>query len=99
MTHRHVAVIGAGPAGLAAAEAALSAGARVTLIDSADQPGGQYHRMLPDAYHAARPERLQHGWRAFDRRRRRVLPEQPDVALALPRGADEPYEPRPLLVT
>ncbi|MFI2412160.1 FAD-dependent oxidoreductase [Streptomyces sp. NPDC018947] len=73
MTARHVAVVGAGPAGLAAAEAALGAGARVTLIDSADQPGGQYHRMLPEAYGAAHPERLQHGWRAFDRRRRRVL--------------------------
>ncbi|MER7879137.1 FAD-dependent oxidoreductase [Streptomyces solisilvae] len=73
MTGRHVAVVGAGPAGLAAAETALSAGARVTLIDSADQPGGQYHRMLPEAYHAVRPERLQHGWRDFDRRRRRVL--------------------------
>ncbi|MFF2808210.1 FAD-dependent oxidoreductase [Streptomyces sp. NPDC058000] len=73
MTHRHVVVVGAGPAGLAAAEAALSAGARVTLIDSADQPGGQYNRLLPQAYDAARPEVLQHGWRAFDRRRRRVL--------------------------
>src|SRR5262249_43412088 len=76
VTLRHVAVVGAGPAGLAAAEAALSAGARVTLIESADQPGGQYHRMLPEAYDAARPEALQHGWRAFDRRRRRVLAHQ-----------------------
>ncbi|MFB7629692.1 FAD-dependent oxidoreductase [Streptomyces sp. NPDC056149] len=75
MTSRrvHVAVVGAGPAGLAAAEAALRAGARVTLVDSAENPGGQYHRMLPDAYAAARPDQLQHGWRAFDRRRRRVL--------------------------
>lgn len=73
MTPRHVAIIGAGPAGLAAAETALSAGAEVTLIDSAEQPGGQYHRMLPDAYAPAHPERLHHGWRAFDRRRRRVL--------------------------
>nr|BFD87103.1 FAD/NAD(P)-binding oxidoreductase [Streptomyces sp. Xyl84] len=73
MTARHVVVVGAGPAGLAAAEAALSAGAEVTLIDSAEQPGGQYNRMLPDAYGAAHPERLQHGWRDFDRRRSRVL--------------------------
>ncbi|MGW0817938.1 FAD-dependent oxidoreductase [Streptomyces viridiviolaceus] len=73
MTRRHVVVVGAGPAGLAAAEAALGAGARVTLIDSADRPGGQYHRMLPEAYDAARPEVLQHGWPAFDRRSRRVL--------------------------
>ncbi|MFE7311813.1 FAD-dependent oxidoreductase [Streptomyces sp. NPDC057555] len=73
MTGRRVVVVGAGPAGLAAAEAALRAGARVTLVDSAENPGGQYHRMLPDAYAAVRPQRLQHGWRAFDRRRRRVL--------------------------
>ncbi|MFZ3592217.1 NAD(P)/FAD-dependent oxidoreductase [Streptomyces sp. BH104] len=70
---RHVVVVGAGPAGLAAADAALGAGARVTLIDEAEQPGGQYHRMLPEAYAAERPERLHHGWRAFDARRRRVL--------------------------
>ncbi|MFI1963114.1 FAD-dependent oxidoreductase [Streptomyces pathocidini] len=84
MTPRHVVVVGAGPAGLAAAEAALSAGARVTLIDAADQVGGQYHRMSPDAYAAARPEQPRRGrrafadrrtleQRAFDRRRRRVL--------------------------
>lgn len=97
MTTRHVVVVGAGPAGLAAAEAALVAGARVTLVDSADQPGGQYHRMLPEAYGAARPERLQHGWRAFDRRRRRVLthprcawwPETSVWALERP----DPHEP------
>ncbi|MFK0293332.1 FAD-dependent oxidoreductase [Streptomyces sp. NPDC090442] len=78
--HRvHVVVVGAGPAGLSAADAALRAGARVTLVDSAENPGGQYHRMLPDAYAAARPEQLQHGWRAFDHRRRRVL-EHPRCA-------------------
>ncbi|SEC26848.1 NADPH-dependent 2,4-dienoyl-CoA reductase, sulfur reductase [Streptomyces misionensis] len=99
MSTRHVAVVGAGPAGLAAAQAALAAGARVTLLDSADQPGGQYHRMLPEPYRATRPERLQHGWRAFDRRRRRVLghprcawwPETSVWALERP---DEPGVPR-----
>ncbi|MEU8587339.1 FAD-dependent oxidoreductase [Streptomyces sp. NPDC048664] len=70
---RHVVVVGAGPAGLAAAEAALSAGARVTLLDSADRPGGQYHRMPPAEYDAFRSRAPRHGWRAFDRRRRRVL--------------------------
>ncbi|MFC9975506.1 FAD-dependent oxidoreductase [Spirillospora sp. NPDC127200] len=70
---RHVAVVGAGPAGLAAAAAALRAGARVTLVDAAEQPGGQYHRMLPEQYRAAHPERLHHDWAAFDRMRRRVL--------------------------
>ncbi|MET9555652.1 NAD(P)/FAD-dependent oxidoreductase [Streptomyces sp. NPDC006645] len=73
MTGRHVVVVGAGPAGLAAADAALAAGADVTLIDSAEQPGGQYHRMLPAAYEAADPGALQHGYGSFDRRSRRVL--------------------------
>ncbi|UNZ19866.1 FAD-dependent oxidoreductase [Streptomyces sp. 891-h] len=73
---RHVAVVGAGPAGLAAAHAALAAGARVTLIDSAEQPGGQYHRMLPEAYAAEHPGELQHGWPAFEQRRRQVLTHQ-----------------------
>ncbi|MGI5169820.1 FAD-dependent oxidoreductase [Spirillospora sp. CA-253888] len=70
---RHVLVVGAGPAGLAAAAAALRAGARATLLDAAERPGGQYHRMLPEQYRAARPERLHHGWAAFDRLRRHVL--------------------------
>lgn len=101
VTRRHVVVVGAGPAGLAAAEGALAAGAEVTLIDAAEQPGGQYHRMLPDAYAAAHPERLQHGWRAFDRRRRRVLGDPhctwwPETAVwALERPApDAPGPPR-----
>lgn len=55
---RHVVVIGAGPAGLAAATAAVRAGARVTLIDAADQAGGQYHRMPTDAYEEKRPFRI-----------------------------------------
>jgi NADPH-dependent 2,4-dienoyl-CoA reductase/sulfur reductase-like enzyme len=45
-----VLIIGAGPAGLAAAEHALEAGAEVTVLDQADAPGGQYHRMPPEAY-------------------------------------------------
>ena len=73
MTARHVLVVGAGPGGLAAADAALAAGARVTLVDSAPRPGGQFHRMLPAAYEAERPGELHHGWGAFDRRRQRVL--------------------------
>ncbi|MFB9690681.1 NAD(P)/FAD-dependent oxidoreductase [Amycolatopsis plumensis] len=40
----HVVIVGAGPAGLAAAEHALAAGADVTVLDQADAPGGQFHR-------------------------------------------------------
>jgi NADPH-dependent 2,4-dienoyl-CoA reductase/sulfur reductase-like enzyme len=66
----HVVVVGAGPAGLAAAEYALRAGARVTILDQADAPGGQYHRMLPDVHAARNPRKVQHGWAKFERRRR-----------------------------
>ncbi|WP_372661655.1 FAD/NAD(P)-dependent oxidoreductase [Amycolatopsis kentuckyensis] len=41
---KRVVIIGAGPAGLAAAEHALRAGAQVTVLDQSDAPGGQYHR-------------------------------------------------------
>ncbi|WP_205781393.1 FAD-dependent oxidoreductase [Planctomonas deserti] len=60
-----VLVIGAGPAGLAAARAALRAGASVTLLDSSDQLGGQYWRHLPDSRAGVREDRLHHGWDRF----------------------------------
>lgn len=61
MSDRHVIILGAGPAGLAAASGALAEGARVTLLDEGDRLGGQYwrhHERLTDP-------RLQHGWPAF----------------------------------
>ncbi|WP_141575980.1 NAD(P)/FAD-dependent oxidoreductase [Actinomadura sp. WMMA1423] len=70
---RHVVVVGAGPAGLGAAAGALRAGARVTLVDAAEEPGGQYHRAPPAAFGAARPGRPHHRWRGFERLRDRVL--------------------------
>lgn len=60
-----VLVIGAGPAGLAAARAALAAGASVTMLDSSDQVGGQFWRHLPEGRPAAREARLHHGWSTF----------------------------------
>lgn len=48
-----VAVVGAGPAGLTAAVAAVEHGARVILVDAGDQPGGQFWR------HPS--ERVRHG--------------------------------------
>ena len=41
-----IAVIGAGPAGLAATAEAVACGAKVTLIDDNRQPGGQYFRQI-----------------------------------------------------
>ena len=64
-TPRTVLVIGAGPAGLAAARAARAAGARVTVLDSADQLGGQFWRHLPESRPAANERMLHHGWDTF----------------------------------
>jgi len=56
MTERYdVLIVGAGPAGLAAAQTAASHGARVGLIDAQAQPGGQVwrHDVRRSAPHAA----------------------------------------------
>jgi NADPH-dependent 2,4-dienoyl-CoA reductase/sulfur reductase-like enzyme len=58
-------ILGAGPAGLAAARAARRRGADVTLVDSSEQLGGQFWRHLPDARPAARERLLHHGWDTF----------------------------------
>ncbi|HEY0215331.1 MAG TPA: FAD-dependent oxidoreductase, partial [Cellulomonas sp.] len=39
-----LAIVGAGPAGLAAAVAAAARGLSVTVVDAGRQPGGQYWR-------------------------------------------------------
>lgn len=43
-----IAVVGAGPAGLAAATAARGAGARVLVVDAFAEPGGQYYMQPPE---------------------------------------------------
>ena len=48
-----VLVVGAGPAGLAAAEAAASAGADVTVFDERPDPGGQYYKQLAPSHEHA----------------------------------------------
>ncbi|MGP4028686.1 FAD/NAD(P)-dependent oxidoreductase [Actinomadura sp. 3N407] len=68
---RHVVIVGAGPAGLGAAAGALRAGARVTLVDASEDPGGQYHRTPPVALADARPARP--GRSGFERLRGHVL--------------------------
>jgi len=60
-----VLVVGAGPAGLAAARAARRAGAAVVLLDAAADVGGQFWRHLPAARPAARESLLHHGWDRF----------------------------------
>ena len=51
-----VAVLGAGPAGSAAAVAAAAAGRSVLLIDEAPAAGGQIYRTTPDTLAPARPD-------------------------------------------
>ncbi|MEV6055418.1 NAD(P)/FAD-dependent oxidoreductase [Streptomyces sp. NPDC052107] len=70
MTERaHLAVVGAGPAGLAGALAATARGVRVTLVDAAEQAGGQFYRQPARALGARHPEALHHQWRTWERLR------------------------------
>ncbi|MCL6670988.1 NAD(P)/FAD-dependent oxidoreductase [Streptomyces panaciradicis] len=70
MTDRpHLAVIGAGPAGLAATLAAAARGLRVTLVDSAAEAGGQFYRQPAAELRARRPQALHHQWRVWERLR------------------------------
>jgi thioredoxin reductase len=59
-----VAVVGAGPAGLAAAASAAEHGARVACIDANDQPGGQFWRHRPEDTHAD-DGALHHDWKTY----------------------------------
>ncbi|MFJ6796838.1 NAD(P)/FAD-dependent oxidoreductase [Streptomyces sp. NPDC091268] len=63
-----LAVVGAGPAGLAAAVTAARLGLRVTVLDAGERPGGQYYRHPAPGLGAARPGALHHGWDAFTTR-------------------------------
>ncbi|MFD9028545.1 FAD-dependent oxidoreductase, partial [Streptomyces parvulus] len=62
-------VVGAGPAGLAAALAADARGVRVTVLDGADRPGGQYYRQPAHELNSRRPKALHHQWRTWERLR------------------------------
>ena len=60
-----VVIIGAGPAGLAAALAARALGRRVVVLDASDYVGGQYWRHLPPERTARHEDVLHHGWSRF----------------------------------
>ncbi|MDG4865120.1 FAD-dependent oxidoreductase, partial [Streptomyces sp. T-3] len=67
-----LAVIGAGPAGLAGAVAAGELGLRVALVDAAEQTGGQFYRHPTPGLRARRPEALHHDWAAYAQLRDRL---------------------------
>ncbi|MDX2811735.1 FAD-dependent oxidoreductase [Streptomyces sp. PA03-5A] len=60
-----LAVVGAGPAGIAAALAAADAGVRVALVDAAPQAGGQFYRQPAPGLRARRTRALHHAWRTW----------------------------------
>lgn len=77
-----VAVVGAGPAGLAAVVSAADAGLSVLLVDAGNQPGGQYWRhpdetLVPEAGHAGH-----HGWKTFEDLRSRMYAARDTQAVA-----------------
>ncbi len=53
-----IAIIGAGPAGLAAAAEAGEANCRVVVIDGYARPGGQYFKQTPTEFRAQKPRAL-----------------------------------------
>ena len=70
-THLDVAVVGAGPAGLAAAVHAVENGLRVALVDAGSQPGGQFWRHADETV-AASDGSGHHDWKRFEDLRGRL---------------------------
>ncbi|MFF0742229.1 NAD(P)/FAD-dependent oxidoreductase [Streptomyces sp. NPDC004111] len=71
-TRYDLAVVGAGPAGLAAAVTAAELGLSVALVDSAAQTGGQFYRHPAPGLRARRPQALHHAWSAYTGRAARL---------------------------
>jgi len=72
MTRYELAVLGAGPAGLAAALSAADGGVRVVLLDGAPEAGGQFYRQTARQLHPRRPQRLYHAWSTWESLRDRL---------------------------
>jgi NADPH-dependent 2,4-dienoyl-CoA reductase/sulfur reductase-like enzyme len=68
-----LAVVGAGPAGVAAVAAAATAGVPVVLLDPAARPGGQYHRREPRTFRARDAHALLPSGRTWHARAARLV--------------------------
>ena len=79
-----VVIIGAGPAGLAAATSARRAGATVRVLDASNESGGQYWRHLPATRPAADEPRLHHQWQRYQKLRSTI---EADPELTVDLGA------------
>lgn len=92
----NVLVVGAGPAGLAAAAAALDTGAQVTILDASDETGGQYWRHLPPARAGRNEKRLHHGWATYQALHARVTSDPAcDLILSAQVWSVEPDDSAP----
>ncbi|MBO0662576.1 FAD-dependent oxidoreductase [Jiella sp. MQZ9-1] len=103
-------VVGAGPAGMAAALAAGRRGATVAVLDERPEPGGQYDKPLAPSLRAERPtdRQFRHGARLLARLAAAgITPLQgalvwgairPDEVLALIDGRAVLYRPRKLIL-
>jgi glycine/D-amino acid oxidase-like deaminating enzyme len=104
-----VLVVGAGPAGLAAATAAAEAGAHVVLLDERSAPGGQYTKPLGHALFDTSPDaRFRLGLLARSRAERAGVTIEtdslvwacfaPDEVAALIKGVSVTFHPRRLIL-
>lgn len=62
-----LAIVGAGPAGMAAAVFAADGGLRVVLLDAGRQLGGQFYRHPPEGLDEPWAAELHHGWEEYER--------------------------------
>lgn len=103
-------VIGAGPAGLAAAEAAARRGADVIVLDERPQSGGQYFKPLAPSHRAVHPlgRQFRDGLALVDAARKAgvaIVQEAlvwgahaPDEVVAVVAGRETVYRPRRLVI-
>ncbi|SCL44356.1 Thioredoxin reductase [Micromonospora citrea] len=91
MTGYDVVVVGAGPAGLAAAAGAADAGCRVVVLDAGPRPGGQYWR-----HRSGTDGRGHQDWSTFTglRARLRRIEYRADAAAWFVEGRTGPAGPR-----